>query len=121
MKKDSAAILGFMATPLFSSIALLIITDSNLDTLALIGLLPLVYMYTGGITIMFGLPAFIILNYFDKASIYSAMIVGIIAGVIIALVLDFTNGDFSIIFLIKMSFLGGLSGLVFWSFWRLGE
>lgn len=119
MRKRIATILGFLIAPLFAAIALIIIGAAKsgdhdlLDTSAIFWV-AIFYWYTLGATLVIGLPAYLLLKYFNKVTWWSAILGGLLSGAVMMLVFNNALNPLVIV-------IGGLSGLVFWLIWRQGH
>ena len=116
VRKNVATTLAFLGAPLLAAIALLAVGaarngDDLLDRSVLVwGLI--FYCYTLGAALVIGLPAYVLLRRFDKVAWWSAVLVGIFSGALMAYIFRPLN--------IWYPMIGGLSGLVFWLIWRSG-
>ena len=114
MRKNFATILGFLITPLFAAIGLVVAgTAKNRSDLLDMSALPWVaiyYWYTLGATLIFALPTYFILRRFNKITWWSAILVGMFIGAVMAI-------NFKPQSLLLVA-IGGLSGLIFWLIWR---
>lgn len=110
MKKNIAAILGFLISPLFSAITLMptemLRNDHSFAFTDSIGWIPIIYCYILGATLVIGLPTYLIFRHFNKVTWLSAMFGGALCG---AVMLFISNALNPIII-----FIGALSGLIFW-------
>jgi hypothetical protein len=114
-RKHIATIFGFLMAPLFAAIALSVIevAKGHLDLRDTFRWTFIFYCFTLGATLIIGLPAYLLLRRFDKVTWWSAISTGIFSGAVMVLM-------FRPLSLLVMV-IGGLSGLVFWAIWRLGN
>lgn len=117
MKKNIATSLGFLISPLFAAVALTVIevakgryglTEKWTPLLVLA-----FYFYTLGVALIIGLPVYLFLKRFDKVTWWSAVLTGLLGGVVMV----FVFGSLDLVVIP----LGGLSGLIFWTIWRCGN
>lgn len=117
VRKNVATTLGFLIAPLIAAIALLAlgVANSGQDLLDISALVwgGVFYCYTLGATLIIGLPAYLLLRRFDKVTWWSAILVGIFSGAVMAFIFKPLN--------LSVMVIGGLSGLVFWLIWRRGR
>jgi hypothetical protein len=117
MTKNLATTLSFLTAPLVAAIALIVIGaikngDDLLDITALSwGIIT--YCYTLGVTLIIGLPVYLILKRFNIVSWWSAILTGSFSGAMTLFIFDALNP--------LVIAIGGLSGLVFWLVWRKGQ
>ena len=113
MRKHVVTTLGFLIAPLFAAISLMAIDMMRKDHFELtdtLGWVPIFYCYILGVTLIIGLPAYLLLRHFNKVTWWSATIVGMFAGAVMALIFTSLNP--------LVTAIGGLSGFVFWLIWR---
>ena len=116
MRKNFATILGFLIAPLFAAIALVVIAWAKsgfgpLEMSELPSWVALYYWYTLGVTLIFALPTYFLLRRFNKITWWSATLVGMFIGEVMAIILH----KYQNLLLVA---IGGLSGLIFWLIWR---
>ncbi len=116
MKKNIATTLGFLTAPLITAIAFvaLAMTSGVHDLFDVLTLVwgAIFYFYALAVSLIIGLPAYLILRRFDKVTWWSAVLVGMFSAVIFVI---FGYMDRVVIL------VGGLSGLVFWLIWKQGH
>jgi len=120
MKNHFVTTLGFLIAPLVSALIIAGLAVGNLGYLGAIGLLPITYVFSLFATLLIGLPSYLILNRFDKVNWWSALLVGLFAGVAGSLFYRLPN-ELRIDDFLTMVPVGGLSALVFWLIWRQGN
>ena len=118
MKKNVATILGFLIAPLFAAIVFPAIDvvegDLGLLDAATYGWVLIFYFYTLGVTLIIGLPVYLLLNRFGKVTWWTALLTGLFCGAVMVFIFDSME-------LAVIAPLGGLSALIFWLIWRLGN
>lgn len=115
MRKHVATTLGFLIAPLFATIALVAIGAAksgyyHIDISALVGA-AIFYCYTLAVTLIIGLPIYLLLRKFNKVTWWSALLAGTFCGAVMAFIL--LNALNLVVIVI-----GGLSGFVFWLIWK---
>lgn len=124
MNKINAAVVGFLVAPLVASIIGAVLTPVNgklnFDLASIIGLLPIFYLFAALATALIGVPSFLLLYKCKLVSLWSALGVGVSAGVIVALVIK-APSHLEAQDLIAMAAMGSASTLSFWLIWRLGR
>lgn len=116
MKKHIATLLGFLISPLFAAITLMavdMVRKDHLEFINTLGWIPIFYVYLLGVTLIIGLPAYLLLKHFNYVTWWSATLGGMFSGA--AAWFIFQGLDPLVIV------IGGLSGLVFWLIWRVGQ
>ena len=118
IKRYVATTLGFVIAPLFAAISFTAVTavaEGGLGLLDMrtLGWVLIIYFYTLGATLVIALPAFLILNHFDKITSLSTLFTGFFCGAMMALIFRFLNP-----FVVVP--IGGVSALLFWLIWRWG-
>jgi ABC-type uncharacterized transport system permease subunit len=124
MSKVTAAIMGFLVAPLVSAVIGAVLTPVegrlNLDLVSILGLLPIIYFFAALATILLGVPSFLLLLKYKLVTWWSALIVGVVAGVIVALIFK-APSHVEARDLLVMGTMGSASALAFWVIWRLGR
>lgn len=124
MNKISAAVVGFLVAPLVSAIIGAVLTPVegrlNLDVFSIFGLLPLFYFFAALATILFGMPSFFLLLKYKLITWWSTILVGIVVGVLVALIFKAPN-HVEARDLLVMGAMGSASAFTFWLIWRLGR
>ena len=117
-KRHVITTLGFLIAPLAAAISLTAIevAEGDLDLLDAwtLAWVFIVYCYALGVTLIFGLPAFLLLSRFDKVTWWSAILVGSFSALVMVLVFRGLNA-----FVVVP--VGGASALLFWLIWRWGS
>jgi hypothetical protein len=106
--------LAFIATSVFAAVAGplvgLLTGEGNIQDFMIVSLV--FWFYALGVTVIAGLPLYLVFNYLNWMRWWSSVLVGFVCG---AVVRDlFRLPPMYIV-------IGGLSGLVFWIVWRYGE
>lgn len=117
MRKHVATTLGLLIAPLIAALSLVAIAVAKnglhlLDESTL-GWALIFYCYTLGVTLIIGLPAYLLLNRYGKVTWWSAILVGLLSGAAMVFILDYYY------FLVVP--IGGLSAFVFWLIWTRGH
>ena len=111
MKKRTATVASFVVAPLVAAIALSAMETVSTDRLVDILEWTLIfYISILVLTLLIGLPAFMLMKRFDKVTWWSASLTGIISGTVMCIL----GLSLSVIV------VGGLNGLVFWLIWKQG-
>ena len=115
MNKHVATALAFLMASVFPAIALsaIEVAKGYLDFKGFLGWALIFYFFTFGVTVIVGLPAYLLLERFHQVTWWSAMLTGIIGGVVMVFI--FKSLSLSVVL------VGGFSGLVFWIIWRWGN
>jgi ABC-type uncharacterized transport system permease subunit len=121
MSKATAAIVGFLVAPLVCAIIGAVLTPVegriNLDIFSILGLLPIFYFFAALATILFGVPCFLLLLKYKLVTWWSALLVGIVAGLLVAVIFK-APSHVEARDLIVLGFMGSASALSFWLVWR---
>jgi hypothetical protein len=121
MRSGIAAVIGFLSAPLVSAF---VMTGYTLlaDGRGLSGgllLLPIYYYGSAVPTLLLGIPAFLVLSRFDAVRWWSALLVGVVIGMVAGAVLGVRFiGPLG---LLVMACAGAVSALTFWLIWRCGK
>ncbi len=119
MKKHVTTTLGFLIAPLFAATACsvvgAIVTEGDPDrwSMGILVYARIFYFYTFAVTLIIGVPAYLLLNRFDKVTWWSTILAGLLCGALMVSIFDSLN-----IFVVP---IGGLSAFVFWVIWRLDD
>ena len=116
MRKHLATILGFLIAPLFAVIVLLaadMMRKDHLKFIDTLGWVPIFYCYTLGVTLIIGLPAYLLLSHFNKVMWWSAILGGTFCGAVTWIIVNALTPLVIVV--------GVLSGLVFWLIWKQAE
>lgn len=120
MKKYIVTILGFLIAPLTAAIMLMGIVGINLGFITSLGFFPVIYTISFGITMIIGLPIYLLLDHFAKVTWWSTLLVGLFCGLMGSLFYRLPNELQLIDFFVVMP-VGSLSAFVFWLTWRCGN
>lgn len=122
MKKITATVLGFVVAPLIPSIygALATPITRNFDLFTQLPLIPAFYGYALLFTIVFGVPAFLLIQYFHLVRWWTAFVGGVLIGAIVLVVVHLPGTPDARDFM-ETCPLGGVSGFVFWLVWKCGR
>lgn len=113
MKKIFFTSLGFVVSPLFTVIALVFIDQIGLlgrdrvydiEFVDIIGAIFILYCYAFLITLISGLPAYLIFRYFKKVTWWTSVFFGVCLG----------GAMFFLGMSLLLAPLGGVSGFIFW-------
>jgi hypothetical protein len=121
MNKFVSVMLGFLAAPLIPAIyyGILYPLGGNRDPVSVVGTFVVAYLVavTGGVFL--GVPIFLLLNKLSLIRWWSAVCSGSLLGMVLRIAITPRNLDFhsSLLFIV----FGGIGGLVFWTFWRIGN
>lgn len=121
MNKAVSVLLGFLAAPLIPAAyyGVLFPLSGNRDVVSVVGTFVVAYLLsvTGGLFL--GGPIFLLLNKLSLVRWWSAVCSGALLGMLLRIVVTPRNLDFpsSLLFIV----FGGIGGLVFWTFWRIGN
>ena len=115
MRKPIATTIGFLIAPLVAAIAFLAVGVAMSGYVGKSALLwvGVYYFYTLGVALFIGLPAYLLLAYFNKVTWWSAILVGMFGGAVMSVILLPLN--------LLTPVIGGVSGLSFWLIWRRGH
>ena len=122
MKRRTATITAFLIAPLCPVIVGLMTTPPRRteDIVVSAGLGVVVYLYALFFTALFGMPTYFLFRRLNLVRWWSAMIVGLLAGVLLGAVFRSPNhpqvSDFQL-----MIPSGVLVGAAFWLIWRQGK
>jgi hypothetical protein len=121
MQRLTAGIIGFAAAPLAP--AVLFAMENSLmspkDILGRLGWIPLIYVPALVITVVLGLPLFLLLRRFELVKWWSALGLGAVVGALVGLLLQ--SPQFDIVQLLYSTSSGCLGALGFWLIWRQGR
>lgn len=120
MKKITAAVVGFLAAPLLPAAAVALstpITADRLDFVYRLGMVPFFYFYSAIATVLFGIPAFLLLRV-GLIRWWSTLSAGAIIGLIVATVVP---GQASVTSYFEYVLLGTASAWIFWLVWKQGH
>ena len=124
MSKITAAVVGFLVAPLVSAVIGAVLTPVqgklNLDLVSILGLLPIIYLFAALATALLGVPSFLLLLKYKLVTWWSALGVGVVAGVIVALIFK-APSHVEARDLMVMGAIGSASAFSFWLIWRLGR
>jgi len=118
--KTISTILAFLISPIIAAVILTGLVGSSLGIKSSLGLFPTIYIFTFGVTLIVGLPVYLLVSRFYKFTWWTALLIGFLVG-----------GVGSIIFVVPNEIraddffgtvpIGGLSAFVFWLIWRCGH
>lgn len=121
MKRGIATILGFLIAPLVPVVIGTAISlpskSADLGLFAIMG--AIVYVYSCGLTVLFGVPAYLLLSKKNLVRWWSTLLVGLLVGILVATVFRLPNQP-RVEDLFVMALTGALAGLVFWLIWSRG-
>lgn len=122
MKKITATIVGFVVAPLVPSIygALATPITRKFDIFTQLPLIPAFYGYALLFTIVFGVPAFLLIQHFRFIRWWTALVGGVVIGAIVLVIVHLPGTPSARDFMGTLP-LGGVSGLVFWLIWKQGQ
>lgn len=117
MRNHIATTLGFLLTPLFVAIALSMwelrkIGGEYLSAQA-INFILLFYSFSLSISLVIGLPIYLILSRYGKVNWWSAILAGAFSSTVFAAIFSFLNP--------LVISIGGASGFIFWLIWKQGR
>lgn len=121
MKKTIiVAIVGFLVTPLISSLIGVLLTplSEGQKLISILGLLPIFYFFSTLATIVFGVPAFFLLRHFKLITWWAALGVGVVIGGLVSVILRLPSAP-HLHDLMTMMPIGAASAFSFWLIWRL--
>jgi hypothetical protein len=115
IKQPIATALAFLIASIFPAVVLTIleVPEGYLDVKAFLGWTLIAYFFTFGVTVVIGLPAYLLLKRFHLVTWWSAMLTGILGGVVMVYMSKSLTPS--------VVPVGGLAGLVFWLIWRCGK
>jgi hypothetical protein len=122
MRKPVATLLGFLVAPLIASLlgAALTPTGRTFDFVAVLGLVPFLYIFTSLATLLVGLPMFLLLLRFGRVTPLTSATVGAFVGLVVTTVLRLPNLP-SARDVLVLGTIGAVSALGFWAIWRIGR
>ena len=120
MKKQTATIIGFLVAPLVPAVWLACTPTSSavLSITSVLGWIFVFYQFSLAATLVFGVPLFLLFRRFGLVKWWSTIGAGVAIGGIAALVM---RGGYFVDDVSRMSFLGGVSAMVFWMILILGK
>ncbi len=121
MRKAIAATCGFLIAPLVSALILVVFTlvaDGSARSGGLL-ILPIYYSAAAGVTVLLGLPIFLVLLRFNLVRWWSALLAGTVIGALAGITIGRQAVELAG-FLVMVS-ASTASGLTFWMIWRLGR
>lgn len=122
MRRSTAGVLAFAVAPLISAVMLSATTPlvDRIDVVGKLGLVPVFYFYCAAVTLIAGLPIFLVLLRFGLARWWMALLVGLIIGAASAFVIESPHSPTASLVLF-MGGTGTVSALGFWLLWRQGS
>jgi hypothetical protein len=122
MRRRTAAVLGFLSAPLVSALigAALTPVTRTFDLRAFLGLVPVFYFFAAVVTVLLGIPAFLLLLRFKLVRWWSALGAGFLIGALVALIMRSPNAIQPRDVLVFAP-TGAASALSFWLIWKLGR
>jgi hypothetical protein len=118
MTELKRAVLGFLVATTIPAAVLSIFWplggEHRID--AILGSFAVAYPFSAGFTISLGLPAFLVLRPFRPGNWWSAVVVGIILGAVVAMLIR--RGHLFPEDLANFCAIGGLTAFVFWLIWK---
>jgi uncharacterized membrane protein len=121
MKRRITTVLGFLIAPLVPVVVGTAISppskSADLGIFVVMG--AIVYVYSCGLMAFFGVPAYLLLRRKNLVRWWSAMLVGLLVGTLMATVFRLPNQP-RIEDLLVMALTGALAGFVFWLIWSRG-
>lgn len=121
MREIFAAAAGLAAASIVPAAALSVIwpLDGDLSARSVAGTFLVLYLYSASAVVVLGLPAFFLLRPFRPGNWWSVTAVGVLLGILAAIVMRLPSHPNLPDFL-TMGPLGGASALVFWLIWKRG-
>ena len=122
MTKEDAIVFGFIAATVVPVLAasVLNVISGDMGVLVSLGLIPGSLFITALITLVFGVPGFLLLTYINLIRWWTTIGVGIVTGVMVALIFRLPNSIHYNDLKLTVP-LGFLAGLSFWSVWKSGK
>lgn len=121
MRKATAGVLGFLVAPVVPALTLALASSfmakPTADLLSILGFTALYYFVSAAATILFGIPAFIVLFRFKLIRWWSAAIVGAAIGILMDFAAQIPRQAGPLDLLI-MGAIGSAAALAFWLIWR---
>lgn len=119
MDKNTATTLGFFSAPLIA--ATIIALNSPLfrvQEFTSYVLIPMFYFYTSIVTILFGVPSFLLLDHFKLITWWSTVGMGTIVGAFVGVLIRLPSTP-HLSDLLPMTPIGTASAFGFWLIWRI--
>jgi hypothetical protein len=117
--KTYLLIAGFVMASIFPAayIAVAAPLSGERDMFSIIGSFIVFYFFSAVVTVIFGLPGFLILRKLQMITWWSTVCYGALVGCMIHILVTYSVG-IDLTLLLKYSAIGGVSGLIFWIFWH---
>jgi hypothetical protein len=122
LKQIKATVLGFIAATIvpaaYIAVSFPLSAERNLQAILLSFIV--FYFFTVSAAIILGIPGFLVLKKFKLIRWWSAFAYGALVGAssLAALISNVSANSEAIS---RNAVLGGIAGLVFWFFWRIGQ
>lgn len=123
------ALVGFLVAPVISSV-IIALRAADTGVLGVLLLLAVCYGFSFAAAIVFGAPAYLVLNYFGYVKWWSSIIIGFAIGVLVEVIFKMdvlSYLPFRALFdetigrLITYGVIGSISAFVFWLIWKRGQ
>lgn len=117
--KNHLIAVGFVMASIFPAayIAVVAPLSGERDFLSIIGSFIVFYFFSAVVTLIFGLPGFLILQKMQIITWWSAVCYGMLVGSIVHIIVTYAVG-IDLTLLVKYAAIGGFSGFIFWIFWN---
>ena len=122
MKKGMWTVAGFLIAPIIPAVFFAMSTPLAEQGAVgpRLGLTFAFYLFTSQVSIVLGVPTYFLLLRFKLVNLWSALTVGFVSGVIVAIILRMPSLiTWHDIFI--MGSMGATAGLTFWLVWRRGQ
>jgi len=122
MRKSTATIVGFVAASIFPAAVLSVWwpLSGKLTIGSVIGSFVVAYPFSAAFTVLFGLPAFLLLRRFGPGRWWSVLAVGFLLGIPVGIVIRLPGLPNPNDMLVDGPLAAG-STLLFWLIWRRGN
>ena len=120
MREVAAAAIGFLAAALVPVLAFAVRTPLHAwtDFSSLLGFLVVWYFFSLLATLLFGVPAFLILRFFGLVRLWTTLVAGSFGGIAVGMLLRW-QGRIELRDLLVTCAMGVVSAFVFWLIWSL--
>jgi len=111
------AVVGCLVAALIPALILGLLIPAIDGSIGGLGLVPILFFFSGAATALLGVPAFLLLNHFGVVRWWSAAASGLVIGALVTLVIRMPNVVQLDDFLVVVP-VGGVSAFAFWLIWR---
>jgi hypothetical protein len=113
---------GFVMASIFPAayIAIIAPLSGERNLISIIGSFFVFYFFSAVVTVIFGLPGFLILQKLQIISWWSTVCYGMLVGSFVHIFVTYSVG-YDLSLLLKYAAIGGVSGFIFWIFWHMSR